>query len=301
MLSYSKGHALVVFLKWMACFIVISQVVGGLYLAFEAAATLVAGERLSFLAMMAGMSSPWLVVLGNTLAWVVFLLWETKSTRVPWRALVVLRAKPALLFAPVFLIGLGMMILINELDVRFAELLPPPDIFIQMMLELGDMTAAPVGSFLALVVVAPITEEILCRGIFLRGMLNRLPPWTAIVLSAAFFAVMHLNPWQAVSAFVIGLVLGWIYLRTRSLALCMFVHALNNAVALYFMSSLGEGVELFPVNTWWLNVAGAALLAAGAAWLWRATRAGLPADEYARAKPPPLPATPPPLPPAGCG
>lgn len=289
MLSYSKSHAFVVFLKWMACFIVISQLAGGLYLAYEVVATLMAGERLSFRAMMVDMSSPWLAVVGNSLAWVVFMVWETKSTRMPWRALVEPRAKPVLLFAPVFLITLGMIILINEIDLRFAELLPPPDVFVQMMQELGDMTSQPVGTILVLLVVAPITEEILCRGIFLRGMLNRLPPWTAIVLSAAFFAIMHLNPWQAVSAFVIGLVLGWVYMRTRSLALCMFVHALNNAVALYFMSMLGEGVELFPVNTWWLNIAGVALLAAGAAWLRSATRAGPPADEYARAKPPPLP------------
>ncbi|AWI09492.1 hypothetical protein CKA38_09760 [Ereboglobus luteus] len=291
MLSYSKGRAVIVFLKWMLCFIALNQVVALIFAVFAAARLLCAGEALTLQALMGAMTSPWVAAIGNTSAWLVFMFWEMKSVRVPWRAALVWRAKPVLLFVPVLLIGLGMIILINELDVRFQELLPMSDSFKRLMGDMGDVSKWPVGSTVTLVMVAPFTEEFLCRGVFLRGMLNRLRPWTAIVLSAVFFAVMHLNPWQAVSAFTIGLVLGWIYMRTRSVALCVFVHALNNAVALYFMSKMNtvSEADLFWENTWWMNLGGVALLAAGVTWLCLATRKGAPPDEYAASKPPPLP------------
>lgn len=79
-------------------------------------------------------------------------------------------------------------------------------------------------------------------------------------------------------------------MRTRSVALCIFVHAVNNVVALYYMSRLNEGGDMTWEGAWWLNLAGAVLLAAGGAWLWRATRGGPPADKLAAALPPPLPA-----------
>jgi membrane protease YdiL (CAAX protease family) len=299
MFSYSKGQAVVVFLKFMLCLIVMNQVVSAVFVSVETVRILQEGERLSMGALMGVLTSPWIVAIGNTAAWFLFMFWEMKSARLPRRAALTMRLKPVWLFAPVFLVGCGMLLVINELDFRFAQLAPPPEVFMRLMGDLGNMTGQPAGAVLALVVVAPFTEEVLCRGILLRGMLNRLRPWTAIAMSALLFAMMHMNPWQAVSAFVIGLVLGWIYMRTRSVALCIFVHALNNAVALYFMSKINAGAdeaELSWENTWWMNLGGMALLAAGAAWLWRATRAGTPADEYAVARPPPLPPLPPPLP-----
>lgn len=306
MLSYSKGQAFVVFLKWMACFFVMNQIVAGAFAMGEILRLVAAGDEITFRGLMAVVSSPWIVVIGNSLAWALFMFWETKSTRLPWRAALAMRVNPVFWFVPVFLIGAGMIILLNEIDFRFSQVLPMSDYFKEMMGALGNLDESPVGAFLALVVVAPITEEILCRGILLRGMLNRLRPGTAIVLSALMFAIMHLNPWQAVTAFVIGLVLGWVYMRTRSLALCIFIHAFNNAVALYFMSMLGDGGELILENPWWLNVGGLVAAAAGFAWLAQVTGDGPPADEFAVAKPPPLPvavaspaiAVPPPLPPS---
>src|SRR5258708_191556 len=56
------------------------------------------------------------------------------------------------------------------------------------------------------VVVGPLTEEILFRGIVLRGLLGRWTAWPAIVTSAALFAAMHFNLAQVPVAFGLGLV-----------------------------------------------------------------------------------------------
>ncbi|MGM9735984.1 MAG: lysostaphin resistance A-like protein [Candidatus Cryptobacteroides sp.] len=83
-------------------------------------------------------------------------------------------------------------------------------------------------------VFAPFFEEWLCRGIVLRGLLTRMSPAAAITISAAFFAVLHLNPWQALPAFLLGLWFGFIYYKTGSLKLVMLMHFANNTMSALF-------------------------------------------------------------------
>ena len=97
---------------------------------------------------------------------------------------------------------------------------------------MATITGGPFwSSFLLAAIFAPVFEEWLCRGMVLRGLLTRMKPVWAIVVSALFFAVIHANPWQALNAFIIGLVMGYVYYKTGSLWLTMLIHFLNNATA----------------------------------------------------------------------
>lgn len=80
-------------------------------------------------------------------------------------------------------------------------------------------------------IFAPLFEELLCRGFILRGLLQKTSPAIAICISALFFALIHGNPWQAIPAFILGLLFGEVYYRTRSLKLTMLMHCANNTVA----------------------------------------------------------------------
>jgi len=71
-------------------------------------------------------------------------------------------------------------------------------------------------------------EEVLCRGLVLRALLNRWRPGLAIAVSSLVFGAMHLDPWQFFYATWLGLLLGWVYWRTRSLGLCVLLHAVHN-------------------------------------------------------------------------
>ena len=79
--------------------------------------------------------------------------------------------------------------------------------FYDMLMEtLSRMTGGPFwSSFLLTAIFAPVFEEWLCRGMVLRGLLTKMKPAWAIVISALFFALIHMNPWQALNAFGIGL------------------------------------------------------------------------------------------------
>ena len=81
------------------------------------------------------------------------------------------------------------------------------------------------------VIFAPIFEEWLCRGMVLRGLMQKVHPAWAMIISSVFFAFIHLNPWQAIPAFVLGMLFAYVYYMTGSLKLTMLMHAVNNGAS----------------------------------------------------------------------
>jgi len=89
--------------------------------------------------------------------------------------------------------------------------------------------------FFSFAIVAPIFEEIICRGIILELFLKRYNDLAAVVLSAIIFGLIHMNIPQFINAFIMGMALGYIYLKTKSLIACMFGHFCNNFIACVLM------------------------------------------------------------------
>ncbi len=100
--------------------------------------------------------------------------------------------------------------------------------------SLAEVLKSPWGYF-AVGILVPLTEEIVFRGAILRSLLKLnkkvMKPWVAIVASALIFAIAHVNPAQMPHAFLIGLLLGWMYRRTGSIVLCVAMHWVNNTAA----------------------------------------------------------------------
>ena len=110
-----------------------------------------------------------------------------------------------------------------------------PDMPARLEEALESLTNGPLwASLLSVSIFAPLFEEWLCRGLVLRGLMNKMNPTGAICISAAFFAVLHMNPWQAIPAFILGLLFGYVYYRTGSLKLTMLMHCVNNTLATIF-------------------------------------------------------------------
>jgi uncharacterized protein len=110
-----------------------------------------------------------------------------------------------------------------------ATLIPMPEVvkraFMPLVGQRGFFT------FMSLVIAAPILEELIFRGIVLDGLLNKYKPSTAIFFSSFLFGFVHLNPWQFVTGFILGVFAGWVYFQTRSLALTIIIHAAANSSA----------------------------------------------------------------------
>ncbi|MFM7182602.1 MAG: lysostaphin resistance A-like protein [Verrucomicrobiales bacterium] len=81
------------------------------------------------------------------------------------------------------------------------------------------------------VVLAPVMEEIIHRGVIFQGLRARMGRWPAILLSSAVFAILHFYSWWGIlDVFVAGVFFAWIYDRTRSLWPGIFLHAIGNGM-----------------------------------------------------------------------
>ncbi|WP_244273559.1 CPBP family intramembrane glutamic endopeptidase [Blattabacterium cuenoti] len=94
----------------------------------------------------------------------------------------------------------------------------------------------PIPFFSTTILLAPICEEVLFRGIILNGMLkNNIHPIKAILFSSFLFGLTHMNPWQLVGGIIIGSFIGFIYFITSSIIDCILLHVFNNAFAIFTM------------------------------------------------------------------
>ena len=98
--------------------------------------------------------------------------------------------------------------------------------------------------YLAIAILAPVAEEAVFRGAILRSLLQHVRPVLAIVLSALLFALIHMNPAQLPHAFLVGLLLGWIYYRTGSIIPTILYHWVNNTVAYVTYNLLPQALDL---------------------------------------------------------
>jgi membrane protease YdiL (CAAX protease family) len=112
-----------------------------------------------------------------------------------------------------------------------VDLIPVPELIQAEFEKVGGGTG--IASFLLMVIIAPVFEELVYRGIILDGLLKKYSALVAILISSLIFGIAHLNPWQFIPGFMVGAFAGWIYYRTKNLTLTMILHATVNLVG-YF-------------------------------------------------------------------
>lgn len=144
-----------------------------------------------------------------------------------------------------------------------------PDTEGSMIEQIEKMMNGPLWvNLITMCIFAPLFEEWMCRGVLLRGLLNYehkggelnerprgMSPALAIVISSIFFAAIHGNIWQGVTAFMIGCLMGYVYYRTGSLKLTILMHCANNTFAVLTQKfgdeSLKEAKSLVDVLPPW--------------------------------------------------
>jgi membrane protease YdiL (CAAX protease family) len=101
-----------------------------------------------------------------------------------------------------------------------------PESIKKAFMDFGSQTG--IFAFFLMVIAAPILEELIFRGIILDGLLKQYAPVKSILISSLLFGLVHLNPWQFVTGFIIGIFSGWVYYKTRSLTYSVIIHATAN-------------------------------------------------------------------------
>ena len=140
-----------------------------------------------------------------------------------------------------------------------GTIIPLGFIYEQIGIEMDENTEQIFASlmkepwgYVAIGILAPFAEEVVFRGAVLRtllGLMSKKNHWVAIMISAAIFGLVHANVAQFVNALLLGLLLGWMYYRTKSLVPGILLHWVNNTMA-YVLSNImpqsdGKLIDLF--------------------------------------------------------
>lgn len=144
---------------------------------------------------------------------------------------------PVKLFNPLILIPIvtflwGAQNFLEVANVWVEKIIPAPLWFWELFNNIFESDYGWIGAFLKVAVIAPIVEELIFRGLIFQGFRKNYNEFIAVFMSALLFALFHLNPWQFPATFILGLLLGWIMLRTNSLILSILGHSINNSIVL---------------------------------------------------------------------
>ena len=95
-----------------------------------------------------------------------------------------------------------------------------------------------ISMVLAICFLAPIAEEVLFRGILLKGLVDKLSPLWSILLSSLLFAAIHFSLNDGLTLFVVAVGYSMLTLKARSIWPAILAHIINNSVTLYYLSNL---------------------------------------------------------------
>jgi membrane protease YdiL (CAAX protease family) len=169
---------------------------------------------------------------------VIWIAWRMKPAPGPGEKTFYFNSIPVILYVILLLLSLSFNVILDPVAIA----IPMPE-YIEKLFAM--LTKRDIWTFLTVGITGPILEEVLFRGIILDGFLNRYKPGKAIFWSALLFGLFHLNPWQFIPAFLIGLLLGYIYLKTRSLIPVIFIHIINNSFSYLMVYIFGEDVQSY--------------------------------------------------------
>jgi sodium transport system permease protein len=114
-----------------------------------------------------------------------------------------------------------------------------------------DQGRSLLTSLLLVAVTPALCEEVLFRGVILRGLATRLAPPAAIISTGVLFGMFHLDVWRLLPTTLLGIVLSWVAFESRSLFPSIVVHLVNNGMLVTLsslkaddrMSKLGRGAS----------------------------------------------------------
>jgi membrane protease YdiL (CAAX protease family) len=116
---------------------------------------------------------------------------------------------------------------------------PAPDLLNQVLRHASDMSRIPSARFLAWILIilracilAPLTEELLFRGLLFGWLRPKFGARTTIVLTALLFAGMHYYPILFPLGLLFGFISGWVRERTGSSLNFVIAHVANNILFL---------------------------------------------------------------------
>lgn len=198
----------------------------------------------------------WLTALSNLFLFLFFYIWyrygfSSDSAAGQGRTV---KSIPYLL-----LLGIGLFLVSN--GVMFLEEVLLPDQmndYIKLIEDAGLNSISLISSFTTLL-AAPVTEELIFRGVTLKLLQkSRFPFWLVNLIQSVLFGIYHGNWIQGIYAALLGFVLGYVCELCHSLPASILLHCMFNFFGTYVVAALNL-LPIHPVFYYLLSIPGAAI------------------------------------------
>ena len=168
-------------------------------------------------------------------------IWYAKKDESDVKSILGIRKFPIQLLLPALVLTAGAQYFITYVTIPIQSIL---------IIMFGAETAtsqiiAPqtvmefIGAFMAVCVVAPVVEELLCRGILIK-LFERYGTMVALFSSSFAFALLHFEARSVIQLVFIGLLFGMFRLYTKSTLITIIMHAFNNLLSLCQIMGMEE-------------------------------------------------------------
>lgn len=157
-----------------------------------------------------------------------------------------------------FLIVVSTISLIPIVDVIYScviKIFPMPQFWVELQKHIIQEYFKPHSflDYLRLIILGGVltglSEEFFHRGFLQTVFCQRLGNTKGVILASLLFVIPHVIPWSFPHIFLMGLFLGFLYLRTGTLWASIFAHSLNNIICFFglFFDKNSDPNHAFPV------------------------------------------------------
>ncbi len=157
-----------------------------------------------------------------------------------WPDYLRIRTTPSIKTAGLAVLLMAVSVPLVLYSMNINQMIPLPEVFKGMedqtaQIIKGLLQMDHLGEFLAnLTIIAllpALGEELVFRGVVQQQLMRRIAnPWLAIVVSAAFFSMVHLQFEGFLPRMLLGGLLGWLYWQTRNFWVPVIAHFFNNGI-----------------------------------------------------------------------
>lgn len=175
------------------------------------------------------------------------LIWFLLSNKHPLLQTLRIKKVPFSTIYYTILLSLGVIILSDEVDKIVQIFIEAPKYVVDLN---GVLKPESLSGFLllfiAVVIIAPLGEELLFRGFFQKILEDNWKDVTrAVLVTAVIFSFIHMNPFWFAQIYILGILLGFLAWKTNSIIPSLILHSLNNLIALVLSFSANTEASFY--------------------------------------------------------
>lgn len=249
----SIGKATAYFMVYLMTQVIISSMYGVIWTANKTAELMAAGEEVDALLLTEQLSAQimdqamamtfWAGVVTLIIYWIRFAVRKKNFLKE-----VEIKSIPTKGILPIVMFAVSFNVIVSVVVTYF----PWPQAWMDAYMENSSSLDGSLMSWLAAVLMAPVLEEIVFRGLIYTRLKKGMPTIVAAILASLVFGLMHGTIIWVLYAFVLGMVMTWIFERYQSLTANIIFHLAFNAMGLV-LSAIPESMEFI---VWIFFVAG---------------------------------------------